>query len=94
MDEGSRASPIITLSFYASYTKNVYFLFLSTEQFIKGIQMTYLHEARISEAQYVSTHNGSLAVAGSSCAQLTPNMDPYYRVIHCFDIELLKGPQS
>jgi hypothetical protein len=46
--------------------------------------MTYLHGGHISEAQHVSTSNGS-----SSGAELTPNMDPYFRVVLCFDIKLV-----
>jgi hypothetical protein len=46
--------------------------------------MIYLHEGHISQAQRVSTHNGS-----SSGAELIPNMDPYCRVVLCFDIELV-----
>jgi hypothetical protein len=36
-----------------------YFTFHSTQQFIKTIQMTYLHEGHISEVLHVSTPNGS-----------------------------------
>jgi hypothetical protein len=39
--------------------KNIYFIFQPTQQFINNIQITYLHEGRISEAQHVSTSNGS-----------------------------------
>jgi hypothetical protein len=46
---------------------NVYFKFPPTQQFIKGIQkMTCLHESSISEAQHVSTRNGSSSGVGSS----------------------------
>jgi hypothetical protein len=60
--------------------KNVYFIFQSTQQFIQSTQMTYLHEGRISKAQYVSTSNGS-----SPSAELIPNMDPYCWVVLSVD---------
>jgi hypothetical protein len=49
-----------------SIFKKVYSIFQSTQQFIKSIQMTYLHEGRISEAQHVSTPYGSSSGADSS----------------------------
>jgi hypothetical protein len=48
------------------YTKDVYFIFQSTQKFLKSIQMTYLHKGRMSEAQYFSTPNGSSSDADSS----------------------------
>jgi hypothetical protein len=62
----------------------MYFIFQSTQQFMKGIQMTYLHEdPTISETQYVSTPNES-----SSGAELIPNLDAYCKVL-CFHIEFV-----
>jgi hypothetical protein len=46
--------------------------------------MVYFHDGCISEAQHVSTPNGSL-----SGAELTLNMDPYCKVVLSFDIELV-----
>jgi hypothetical protein len=46
--------------------------------------MSYLHEGRISESEHVSTPSGSSLVA-----KLIPHMDPYCRVVLCFDIELV-----
>jgi hypothetical protein len=57
-------------------SKDVHFIFQTTQQFIKSVQMTYLHEGRISEAQHVSTPNGS-----SSGVELMFNMDPYFKVV-------------
>jgi hypothetical protein len=52
--------------------------------------MTYLHEGRISEAQHVSTPNGSSSGADSSLsAELVRNMYPYCRVVLCFYIQLI-----
>jgi hypothetical protein len=75
--------------------KNVYFVFQSVQQFIKSIQMNYLHEGRISEAQHVFTPNGSLS--GSDSTQV-PNL--YLIWIHIIGLffvlilNLLQGPQS
>jgi hypothetical protein len=51
---------------------NVYFIFQSTQQLIKSIQITYLHEGRISEAQHVSTPNGSSSGDDSLSVVLYP----------------------
>jgi hypothetical protein len=54
--------------------------------------MTYLHEGLTSEAQHISTSNGSSTRADLSLsAELIPNTEPYCRVVRCFVIELVTG---
>jgi hypothetical protein len=74
---------LISHSLTSFFLKNVYFISESIQQFIKSIQMIYLHGGRRSEV-HVSTPNGS-----SSGAESKPNMDPYCRVVLRFDIELV-----
>jgi hypothetical protein len=82
---GIQISSKLLRSVFGSLTKRiVYFKFQTTQQFIKSIQMAYLHEGRISEAQHVSIPNES-----SSGVEFISDMDPYCAVVLCFDIELV-----
>jgi hypothetical protein len=55
--------------------------------------MTYLREDRVGEVQHVSTPNGSSSGADSF---KMPNLilDPYCRVVLCFELNLVQDLQN